>query len=1159
MKKIFLSFLLLTCLLSSSHAQTDQRSRETKIADIVMLLPANNTETFNKLMGELLRLGDVVGDLAPRLTDSGDGDTQIRYAISGISMYASQGDTQKSVVAKSLCNAIQAAKSDEIRDFLFIQLQYVASDESVETAARYLENARLSDAAARVLVRIGSDAAGIALTNALKKSTNQQINIIQSLGEMRYQPANDVIAALATATTASDVAQSKTTASDAAQRKTTASGAAQRNATASDIALRKATLYALAQIAHHSSEKILSEAAAAAGYRYEPADALGSYLLFLQNSIDSQVDMVAKSAFKMWKATSETSQIAAKSAALELLSRSAGEKAISYIIDALKSNQNQYRQAALTYSRNINSPKMYTELIKVAQKEKRPQVIAEIVAAFGERGDKAAWPFVEKCLTANDNTMRMAAIVTARKTSGTHSILPIILAMNTSDESVVNIGKNTLLTIPDDEVVTQAATAIPKTSPKAKAALMEVLAARKAEPHAAVIFAETTSPDAQVRLAASRALASVVNVRDASRVAQLLDAASHKEEIAALQKALYAAVSSQSQEMQTDLVVDQAISTNDPARYGNVFAMIGGGYALQIVMEYGFSSDDCDLRDAAFESLLNWSDDSVIPQLFQIAANHPNGPYFNQALLAYASKTGLTNQTPEQKLLKLRAGIEIALTPTQKKTFLQQIARTGTFVGLTTAGRYLDDSNTDVQQSAVQAVNAIALAHPEYYGATISALLTKAISINNDPEAAYQKEAVLKHLSALPQEEGFVSMFNEKDLTGWKGLVENPVKRAAMPPKELAQKQAKADEIMNRDWKVKNGLLMFNGPGYDNLCSEKEYADFEMYIDWRIHKGGDSGLYLRGSPQVQIWDTGLTAVGAQVGSGGLYNNTKHPSKPLVVADNPINEWNSFYIKMLGEKVTVRLNGQLVTDNVTLENYWNRNIPIFEQGAIELQAHTEPVEFRDIFIREIPRAEPYRLSEQEQADGFVPIFNGMDMSGWIGNLTDYVARDGAIVCDPASGGYGNLYTEKEYANFIMRFDFLLTPAANNGIGIRTPTEGDAAYVGMEIQVLDNEAEVYRNLKEWQYHGSVYGVIAAKRGHLKPVGEWNTQEIIANGNHIKVTLNGTVILDGDISQASNHFTQTIDGYPHPGLSNKSGHIGFLGHGSWVAFRNLRVKEL
>lgn len=130
-------------------------------------------------------------------------------------------------------------------------------------------------------------------------------------------------------------------------------------------------------------------------------------------------------------------------------------------------------------------------------------------------------------------------------------------------------------------------------------------------------------------------------------------------------------------------------------------------------------------------------------------------------------------------------------------------------------------------------------------------------------------------------------------------------------------------------------------------------------------------------------------------------------------------------------------------------------------------------------------------------------------------------------------------------------------ANNGLGIRTPMEGDAAYVGMELQILDNDAPVYKNLEEFQYHGSVYGVIPAKRGYLKPLDEWNYQEVTADGDNIKVILNGITILDGNIREATNNGT--IDGKDHPGLLNKSGHIAFLGHGSVVKFRNIRVKDL
>jgi hypothetical protein len=412
-----------------------------------------------------------------------------------------------------------------------------------------------------------------------------------------------------------------------------------------------------------------------------------------------------------------------------------------------------------------------------------------------------------------------------------------------------------------------------------------------------------------------------------------------------------------------------------------------------------------------------------------------------------------------------------------------------------------------------------------------------------------------RYLETMPQEKGFVSMFNGVDLSGWKGYVTDPIKLASLKPKELEKLQKEANNKMHFNWKVQDGMIVFNGDG-NNLLSDREYGDFEMIVNWKISKKGDSGIYLRGTPQVQIWDTTRRDVGAEVGSGGLYNNQKNPSKPLKVADNPIEDWNTFHITMIGEKVTVYLNGELVVDNVTLENYWDRNRSIFPTGTVELQAHGTDLGFKDIYIREIKSME-YTLTPQEKAEGFVNLFNGRNLDGWVGNKKDYVAEDGNIVIKPSEGsGGGNLFTEKEYGDFAFRFEFQLTPGANNGLGVRAPLEGDAAYTGMELQILDNTAAIYADLKPYQYHGSVYGVIPAKREFLKPLGEWNYQEVIFKGSKVKIILNGTVIVDGDIKEASKNGT--LDGKEHPGLSREKGHIGFLGHGSLVKFRNIRIKE-
>jgi serine/threonine protein kinase len=198
---------------------------------------------------------------------------------------------------------------------------------------------------------------------------------------------------------------------------------------------------------------------------------------------------------------------------------------------------------------------------------------------------------------------------------------------------------------------------------------------------------------------------------------------------------------------------------------------------------------------------------------------------------------------------------------------------------------------------------------------------------------------------------GFVPLFNGKDLTGWKGDVGDPKKRAAMTAEELAAAQAKADEKMRAHWRAENGVLLFDGKG-DNLCTAQDYSDFELYLEWNIPAGGDSGVYLRGAPQVQIWDSAVKQYGNNMGSGGLFNNKQHPSKPLVNADKPIGEWNAMLIRMVGEKVTVSLNGQLVVDDVVFENALKRDQPIYPTGPIELQKFGSPLQFRNVLIRSL---------------------------------------------------------------------------------------------------------------------------------------------------------------------------------------------------------------
>lgn len=385
----------------------------------------------------------------------------------------------------------------------------------------------------------------------------------------------------------------------------------------------------------------------------------------------------------------------------------------------------------------------------------------------------------------------------------------------------------------------------------------------------------------------------------------------------------------------------------------------------------------------------------------------------------------------------------------------------------------------------------------------------------------------------------FTAIFNGVDFTGWQGLVADPEKRAAMTKEELAAAQAEADALMQAHWRVEDGVLAFDGEG-SHLCTTRHYGDFEMIVDWKMTPGGDSGIYLRGSPQVQIWDPAQRPEG----SGGLFNNEIGPSKPLVMADRPIGEWNRFRILMIGDTVTVYLNDVLIVDQVVLENYWDRDKPIYPEEQIELQSHGSPMWFKNVFVREIPREGEWQA-----------LFNGQDLSGWEqvgGENPVWHAENGLLYTDGAEGG-GWLSTTAEYGDFHLDLEFLLPPGGNSGVFIRAPREGNPAFEGSEIQVLDDYADEYATLQPWQYSGSVYATAAPALRATKPAGEWQRMQIYCLGPQVQVALNGYLIVDADLSE---HPDKLAD---HPGLARTTGYIGLQNHGSRLDYRNIRIRPL
>ncbi|NIG55190.1 DUF1080 domain-containing protein [Chitinophaga sp. Cy-1792] len=1122
MKKITLAIcLLISCCTAFAQPAPDQRAFHTKVADILALFPATNAQVLNTNMETIAGLGEEgLVQMAAMLADPGKGDnTKMEYALAGYAFYVTQPGREalRSTASNAFAKALANASNPETKAFLIRELQATGNAAAVNVLIPYLKDARLCDPAARALVKIAAPEGVKAIADALPAAdAAAKITLTEALGDAKYAPATPALIA---------------------------------QLTGAEPKLAKVTNYALAEIAAPAAAAPLKAAAAKADYRYDVTNATASYITYINHLSDKkQADLLAQG---LMAATKTPARENAYVAGLDLYAANNGGKGINtYILaatDARARVKNAGWKLIAANADAVSKPQQAQVLTLLRTADNVTKAAALRLLA----DNKVTWALAEETALIKDKDplVSTAAIDAAGRTGGTAALPQLLAALNTSDAATVKAVQNAMLIMPGNTVVSSAAAAYSGLTPEGKAAVIALLAARKSAENAGIVLEAAKGAD-PLRSAAFEALPAVSSGNDLSALNNLLINAGNNKEITAVQQAI---INTGIPAAQVQSLMAQA-PKDKQAAYFKILAGLSDKNSLQTILT-GFNNGNEQTKSEAIGALAAWTNTDAAPMLLDIARNPANKGLQDQALTGYIGIAAKNKLPADQKVLMLRNALELTSTAAVQQKALKTLASCKTYGALLLAGNYLD--NAAVKSEAAETVMNIALADKSFNGTTVKNLLEKASANLSSGDADYQRQSIRKYIAEMPAGEGFVPMFNGTDLSGWKGLVENPIARAKMTEKTLNAAQAKANETMRKGWVVKDGLLVFTGEG-DNLCTEKKYGDFEMLVDWKITAQGDAGIYLRGSPQVQIWDTSRRNVGAEVGSGGLYNNQTHQSKPLVLADNAIGEWNHFRIIMKGDRVTVYLNGQLVTDNTILENYWDRGLPIFPEEQIELQAHGTYVAYRDLYIKELPRPVAYTLNDEEKKAGYKVLFDGTNMHNWTGNTKDYIMEDGNLVIRPSDdGGHGNLYTKDEYKDFSFRFEFQLTPGANNGLGVHAPLTGDAAYVGMELQILDNEADIYKSLHEYQYHGSVYGVIPAKRGFLKPVGEWNYEEAIVQGTHIKVILNGEVILDGDIADARDHGT--LDHKDHPGLKNETGHIGFLGHGSVVKFRNIRVKTL
>ena len=783
---------------------------------------------------------------------------------------------------------------------------------------------------------------------------------------------------------------------------------------------------------------------------------------------------------------------------------------------------------------DINAAK--TALVAALPSIKSNETKADLLWWLGEQKDKNLVNTFQSFLSSSDKRIKEEAAWGLTKT-GDASVLPVLASLVAGSADDAALAEKCLKSFPG-KVADAVAPYFDKVGDSGKETILNLISQRQSLNNKNLVIGSLFDNSKKVGDAAFAALPAVAECEDLQSLFSLLESSS-EDNRDKIQDAILAAMDGLSDAEKLEILSNRnsIVTPQSKAYYWPMILKVAN-----ISQVAGFINKNA--SDKAFVEM-------AVPQ--------------------YIVKVETLGEPGPQRLLRYREIMDNVWKNEQKCLILDCIGNTGAFQGIMYAAKFLDGKDTQV--AAANAIRKIATGNPNYYGPAIVDVMNRIKGIDTGRDYPYDLQRIENYLAAVPKDDpGYVSMFNGKDLTGWQGMIPtneygegNPFLRYKLSPKQLAAAQEKANQVMKENWVVANGNIEFVGHAYDNLCTTKKYKDFEMYLDWKIYPGqreGDAGIYLRSCPQVQIWDTARVWVGAQVGSGGLYNNQKTERIPLVIADNAVGEWNSFYIKMQGERVTVYLNGRLVVDNIVLENYWDRSLPIPTEEFIELQAHGSRIAYRDLYIHELPSVEPTQLSAEEKAEGFEMLFDGTSLHKWHGNKVDYNVKNGEIAVESRSRGgswIGDLYTNDEYADFIFRFEFKLTPGANNGVGVRSPGEGDSAYVGYEVQILDHYNDIYKGwLAPYQYHGSLYGIIPAKnRDALKPVGEWNSEEIYMKGSYIRVTVNGQVVTEGDIVEATKNGT--IDGNEHPGLQRKSGYIGFLGHGDRLWIRNVRVKRL
>lgn len=887
---------------------------------------------------------------------------------------------------------------------------------------------------------------------------------------------------------------------------------------AKEEATKRQIYYALSRCGTAQSLPVLKSAAESVGYGFDRCEAPSAYMTLLSAVVASGDAKALKTVASLTKGKPEQIRVAA----LGILLQNDKKSRTKLLLNTLKDASREYRCAALDDAVAFANDDLYASLAK-AMPKLDVQAQTDVVNWLGTRHATKEEGAVVTAIGSKDKALACAAIRAAGKIGGREALNALIAQLGGPHAEEAAAAISSFNGKPNDALV-----AALDGTPATQIQVLNLVAERRIKQASDKVFGLLNSSDAQVRAAAYEALAGVTSPRDFERLCDQLDKA-QAPDVKPLQAGLKNALADETPAVQYEKTIARMSVAPEKARYYPLLAQAGNKEAIDALL--AAQGQD---QQTAFESLLTVKNPAMVEVLYNLARQHAAGK--DAALTRYTDFVVTSSCTGIRKYQLYRRALELSPSTKVQNKLLGALARTEVFPALALATGYLD--NPETAEAAALVVKTTAAKHPELGGEVVRKALERAQQVyaaqaKSDPDAGYAVDEIKGLLNKLPKE-GFVPV--DLSLAAWRAVVPADVKAKA-----LKKAQAAADAALPRDWSCVEGVLSGKAGA---IASKQEYENFELQMEYLAE--GEPVLGVRSQPQ-------FTLNGKETGE----------------AINPAEEWNTLQLRVVDDRMTALLNGQSICRNEIL-NTADSKQPVAMVGALLLDAVKGGIKVRECYANRLPSTPRFVLSKEEAKEGFEVLFDGTSMHKWTGNTTDYVPDAGTIYVTAGYGGTGNLYTIKEYANFILRFEFRFdVEGVNNGIGIRTPMGVDAAYEGMEIQVLDHDAPIYKGLHIYQQHGSVYGVVPAKHVHFPPRGTWNVEEIRAEGDHITVTVNGEEILNANIREACQGHNvapdggktnpYTVDHRNHPGLFNKSGHIGLLGHGAGVRFRNLRIKEL